>query len=101
MTLDLEQTLQKRLDESSARKLSQLVSSHAQNAGADMRAVFFHFAAHDWMTNRFFFVSLVTKNISVCFQAQIKELNSRLQNKLKKMPRRPRETVKELDGKAE
>jgi len=54
MTLDLEQTLQKRLDESSARKLSQLVSSQAQNAGADMRAVFFHFAAHDWMTDRFF-----------------------------------------------
>ena len=65
MTLDLEQTLQKRLDESSARKLSQLVSSHAQNAGADMRAVFFHFAAHDWMTNRFFFVSLATKNMTV------------------------------------
>jgi len=39
--------------------------------------------------------------MTVCFQAQIKELNSRLQNKLKKMPRRPRETVKELDGKAE
>lgn len=33
--------------------------------------------------------------------AQIKDLSSRLQNKLKKMPRRPRESLKELDNRAE
>lgn len=54
--MELQQTLQKRLDESKLKKESQL--------------------------------------------AQIKELNSRLQNKLKKLPRRPRETVKDLDERA-
>jgi len=57
MTIELQQTLQKRLDESNANKEAQL--------------------------------------------AEIRELNSRLQNKLKKIPRRPRETVKELDDRAE
>jgi len=57
MTMELEQTLQKRLDESITKKESQL--------------------------------------------AEIKELGLTLQNKLKKMPRRPRETVKELDERAD
>jgi len=52
----LEETLQKRLDESNVKKEAQF--------------------------------------------AQIKELNLRLQSKLKKIPRRPRETVKELDDRA-
>jgi len=56
ITMDLEQTLQKRLDESNVKKEAQ--------------------------------------------RAQIKELTSNLQNKLKKMPRRHRETVKELDDRA-
>jgi len=55
MTLELEQTLQGRLDEANAEKVARL--------------------------------------------AKIKELNTNLQSKLKKLPKRPRETVKELEDK--
>ena len=93
--MDLEQTLQKRLDEANAKKEARLVSNHGLRFSICQSSNLFTCPKENVCDCTHFLLCSCLFNL----QAKIQELNKNLQEKLKTIPKRPRESVKELEEK--